>query len=175
MLDILVEALHALGIKYLGFTGATRVEDRQVLVDQFTKDDSISVFLLTTRAGGVGINLTAANWVVLFDQDFNPHNDKQAIDRAHRLGQKRNVTVIRLLSKGTIDDQIYALGTRKLELAHRVSDDQAGEVMKGEDEVDEAVNDDDIQKMVSTSIMAQIRAGGSPVKSIQRGRPRTNK
>jgi len=62
---------------------------RQELIDQFNTDSSIFVFLLSTKAGGLGINLTAANVVILHDIDFNPYNDKQAEDRCHRIGQKR--------------------------------------------------------------------------------------
>ena len=64
---------------------------RQDLIDQFNTDETIFVFLLSTRAGGLGINLTAANVVILHDIDYNPYNDKQATDRCHRLGQKRYV------------------------------------------------------------------------------------
>ena len=62
---------------------------RQILIDQFNNDDSIFVFILSTKAGGLGINLTAANTVILHDLDFNPYNDKQAEDRCHRVGQTR--------------------------------------------------------------------------------------
>ncbi len=72
----------------------------KALVDEFTEDTSISVFLLSTRAGGMGINLTAASVVILFDQDFNPHNDRQAADRAYRIGQKRDVDIVKLITKG---------------------------------------------------------------------------
>ena len=62
---------------------------RQRLIDQFNEDPDIFIFLLSTRAGGLGINLTAANTIIIHDIDFNPYNDKQAEDRCHRLGQKR--------------------------------------------------------------------------------------
>ena len=90
-------------MKYLVLTGSTAVDVRQSLVDEFNEDETISVFLLSTKAGGMGINLTAASVVVLFDQDFNPHNDRQAADRAYRIGQKRNVEVIKLVTKSTIE------------------------------------------------------------------------
>ena len=65
------------------------VSERQYLIDEFTEDASIFLFLLSTKAGGLGINLTAANTVVLHDIDFNPYNDRQAEDRVHRVGQTR--------------------------------------------------------------------------------------
>lgn len=73
----------------------------------------IFVFLLSTRAGGLGINLTAADTVVFYDHDWNPSNDAQAMDRAHRLGQTRQVTVYRLITKGTIDERIIQLARVK--------------------------------------------------------------
>ena len=65
------------------------------MIDQFNNDDSIFIFILSTRAGGLGINLTAANTVIMHDLDFNPYNDKQAEDRVHRVGQTRYVTDIK--------------------------------------------------------------------------------
>lgn len=73
----------------------------------------IFVFLLSTRAGGLGINLTAADTVIFYDHDWNPSNDAQAMDRAHRLGQTRQVTVYRLITKGTIDERIVQLASVK--------------------------------------------------------------
>src|SRR5438445_8857840 len=78
----------------------------------FARPD-IFVFLLSTRAGGLGINLTAADTVIFYDHDWNPSNDAQAMDRAHRLGQTRQVTVYRLISKGTIDERIVQLARVK--------------------------------------------------------------
>ncbi len=153
VLDILTRALDVMGVTWVGFTGATKVEDRQVIVDQYTNDPSITVFLLSTKAGGLGINLTAANWVVLFDQDFNPQNDKQAMDRSYRMGQKKAVTVVRLISRGTIDQSIYELGTRKLELASRVS----GDASASAEEAIEGEADDVVQQEVMTSLMAELR------------------
>lgn len=110
-------------IKYLVLTGNTAVDTRQGLVDEFTDDDSIKVFLLSTRAGGMGINLTAASVVILFDQDFNPHNDRQAADRAYRIGQKRDVQVIKLISRGTIEEDMLKLAETKLALDSAVAGD----------------------------------------------------
>ena len=82
---------------------------RQGLVDEFTEDDAIPVFLLSTKAGGMGINLTAASVVILFDQDFNPHNDHQATGRASRIGQRRDVKIVKLVSHGIIEEGIFSL------------------------------------------------------------------
>lgn len=69
--------------------GQTPVTERQEMIDEFTHDKSIFIFLLSTRAGGLGINLTAADTVIIHDIDFNPYNDKQAEDRCHRVGQTK--------------------------------------------------------------------------------------
>ncbi|KAH9948546.1 SNF2 family N-terminal domain-containing protein [Amylocystis lapponica] len=100
ILDILQRVLDQRQMKFLVLTGSTPVDVRQTIVDEFTEDESISVFLLSTKAGGMGINLTAASVVIMFDQDFNPHNDKQAQDRAYRIGQKQDVDVVKLITKG---------------------------------------------------------------------------
>lgn len=121
VLFILMSALEVMDVSWIAFSGSTKVEERQHVIDSFQKDPSITAFLLTTKAGGVGVNLTAANWVIMLDQDFNPQNDKQAEDRCWRIGQEREVHVIKLISRGTIDEDILALGERKLELAARVS------------------------------------------------------
>lgn len=146
-----------IGVKYVGFTGQTNVGDRQVLVDQFTNDPSIPVFLLSTRAGGLGINLVAANWVVLFDQDFNPQNDKQATDRCYRIGQTKPVTVVRLISRGTIDEDILAMAQSKLELANRVSG-QTDAANEGDEEQMET----EIKGRITSSLLAQVRERSAP-------------
>ncbi|KAH7910603.1 SNF2 family N-terminal domain-containing protein [Hygrophoropsis aurantiaca] len=129
ILDILQAILKQKSIKYLLLTGSTTVDVRQTLVDEFTEDESIPVFLLSTKAGSMGINLTAASVVIMFDQDFNPHNDRQAQDRAYRIGQKRDVEVVKLISRGTIEEDMLRLGETKLALDEAVAGDneEAGE------------------------------------------------
>lgn len=89
VLDIMEQYLRIRGHKFLRLDGGTPVQERQVLIDQYNNDPSIFIFILSTRAGGLGINLTSANTVILHDLDFNPYNDKQAEDRCHRVGQTR--------------------------------------------------------------------------------------
>ncbi|KAJ4483366.1 SNF2 family N-terminal domain-containing protein [Lentinula aciculospora] len=128
VLDILEVILKEKNIRYLVLTGSTPVDVRQSLVDEFTEDPSIPIFLLSTRAGGMGINLTAASVVIMFDQDFNPHNDRQAQDRAYRIGQKRDVDVVKLISRGTIEEDMLKLSEMKLALDEAVAgDDDKGE------------------------------------------------
>ncbi|KAI3372781.1 hypothetical protein L3Q82_023239, partial [Scortum barcoo] len=116
MLDIVEVLLKHLKHRYVRLDGSTPIADRIVLIDEFNTDPDIFVFLLSTRAGGLGINLTSANVVILHDIDCNPYNDKQAEDRCHRLGQTRTVQVIKLISKNSIEDCILQLGQKKLKL-----------------------------------------------------------
>ncbi|XP_038220736.1 SWI/SNF-related matrix-associated actin-dependent regulator of chromatin subfamily A containing DEAD/H box 1 homolog [Zerene cesonia] len=120
MLDILEPYLQLRRYRYLRLDGSTAVNDRQDLIDQYNAED-IFVFLLSTKAGGLGINLTAADTVIIHDIDFNPYNDKQAEDRCHRMGQTRPVTIYRLLSAGTIEEGIYQVAQEKLTLEKHVT------------------------------------------------------
>ena len=125
MLDILEAVLETLGIKFMRLDGDTQMDRRQDIIDQFHREEDIAVFMLSTKAGGAGINLACANKVVIFDSSFNPQDDIQAENRAHRVGQTREVEVVRLVTKGTIEEQIYALGESKLALDNRVAGEGA--------------------------------------------------
>ncbi|GJN72932.1 helicase SWR1 [Purpureocillium lilacinum] len=121
LIELLREVLALQGIDHRILMGNTNVAERQTLIDEFNDDASIPVFLLTTGAGGTGINLTAANKVIIFDQSDNPQDDIQAENRAHRLGQKRDVEVVRLISSGTMEELIYKACQKKIELANKVT------------------------------------------------------
>lgn len=121
IIELLQEVLARQDIDHRVLMGNTNVSDRQTLIDEFNQDPSIPVFLLTTGAGGTGINLTSANKVIIFDQSDNPQDDIQAENRAHRLGQKRDVEVIRLISTHTIEELIYKACQKKIELANKVT------------------------------------------------------
>ncbi|KAI3982972.1 hypothetical protein MKX01_010455 [Papaver californicum] len=116
MLDILEWTLDVIGVTYRRLDGSTQVTERQNIVDTFNNDTSIFACLLSTRAGGQGLNLTGADTVVIHDMDFNPQMDRQAEDRCHRIGQTKPVTIIRLVTKGTVDENIYEIAKRKLVL-----------------------------------------------------------
>ena len=124
MLDILEEFLTNLGMLYSRLDGSTAVKERQQLIDDFKADEDITCFLLSTRAGGMGINLTSADTVILHDLDFNPMVDRQAEDRCHRIGQTRPVTVYKMVSKGTVDEKIYSISERKGLLAATMMGEQ---------------------------------------------------
>merc|ERR1711862_905370 len=97
--------------------GGTAPGLRQRLVDEFNNSSMRGVFLISTRAGGVGLNLTSASVVVIFDPDWNPFSDLQAQDRSFRIGQTKVVEVYRLLSAGTIEEQVYVRQVWKQQLA----------------------------------------------------------
>uniref|UniRef100_K3X7X0 DNA excision repair protein ERCC-6 n=1 Tax=Globisporangium ultimum (strain ATCC 200006 / CBS 805.95 / DAOM BR144) TaxID=431595 RepID=K3X7X0_GLOUD len=108
MLDILESMMAQLGYSFCRLDGTTSVKERQSLLDAFNADGStIFIFLLTTRAGGIGINLIGADRVVIFDPDWNPSTDLQARERSWRLGQTKQVTIYRLITSGTIEEKIY--------------------------------------------------------------------
>jgi SWI/SNF-related matrix-associated actin-dependent regulator 1 of chromatin subfamily A len=113
VLDLMLNLMESLEMSCLRLDGSTQVSERQGLIDRFNSDQSIHVFLLSTRAGGMGLNLTAADVCILHDLDFNPFNDLQAEDRCHRIGQKKPVTIIKMVTQGTVDEDIYSIQERK--------------------------------------------------------------
>lgn len=102
MLDILEDFMVKKRYSYFRLDGSLNIADRRDMVNEFQTNDKIFAFLLSTRAGGLGITLTAANTVIFYDNDWNPTMDAQATDRAHRIGQARDVYVYRMVTKGTI-------------------------------------------------------------------------
>ncbi|KAK6838922.1 hypothetical protein RU639_000069 [Aspergillus parasiticus] len=141
VMDILEHVLENQHLGFVRLDGRTNVEDRQSILDAFHERTDIPVFLLSTKAGGAGINLACANKVVIFDSSFNPQEDVQAENRAHRVGQTREVEVIRLVTKDTIEEQIYALGQTKLALDQAVAGEDAAELKKSEEAGMKAVED----------------------------------
>ncbi|OAL72109.1 DNA repair protein Rhp26/Rad26 [Trichophyton violaceum] len=108
MLDILERFIGGFnGFNYRRMDGNTPIKVRQSMVDEFNNDPDLHVFLLTTKVGGLGVNLTGADRVIIYDPDWNPSTDVQARERAWRLGQKREVTIYRLMTAGTIEEKIY--------------------------------------------------------------------
>ncbi|XP_077092868.1 DNA excision repair protein ERCC-6 isoform X2 [Siphateles boraxobius] len=123
MLEILEVFVRENGFSYLKMDGTTTIGSRQPLIAQFNQNKDIFIFLLTTRVGGLGVNLTGANRVVIYDPDWNPSTDTQARERAWRIGQKQQVTVYRLLTAGTIEEKIYHRQIFKQFLTNRVLKD----------------------------------------------------
>lgn len=121
VMDILEAVMETEEMSFFRLDGSTNMNERQPMIDQFTADPEITVFLLSTKAGGAGINLAAANKIVIFDSSFNPQEDIQAENRAHRVGQTRDVEVVRLVTRNSIEEKIHALGETKLALDDRVA------------------------------------------------------
>uniref|UniRef100_A0AAZ3RWE6 Uncharacterized protein n=1 Tax=Oncorhynchus tshawytscha TaxID=74940 RepID=A0AAZ3RWE6_ONCTS len=119
MLDILQDYMEYRGYRYERLDGSVRGEERNLAIKNFSSKD-VFVFLLSTKAGGVGMNLTAADTVIFIDSDFNPQNDLQAAARCHRIGQTRAVKVIRLLGRDTVEEIVYSRASSKLSLTNTV-------------------------------------------------------
>ncbi|CAN6557160.1 unnamed protein product [Malus baccata var. baccata] len=113
MLNILEDYMNYRKYKYLRLDGSSTIMDRRDMVRDFQQRSDIFVFLLSTRAGGLGINLTAADTVIFYESDWNPTLDLQAMDRAHRLGQTKDVTVYRLICKETVEEKILQRASQK--------------------------------------------------------------
>ncbi|XP_051166956.1 ATP-dependent helicase brm isoform X2 [Leptopilina boulardi] len=121
LMTIMEDYLTWRGFKYLRLDGTTKAEDRGDLLKKFNDPGSdYFLFLLSTRAGGLGLNLQAADTVVIFDSDWNPHQDLQAQDRAHRIGQKNEVRVLRLMTVNSVEERILAAARYKLNMDEKV-------------------------------------------------------
>jgi superfamily II DNA or RNA helicase len=128
MLQIIKRAMDEDGVEYEYLDGSTR--DRQAVVENFQREDGPSVFLISLKAGGSGLNLTAADTVIHFDPWWNPAVEDQATDRAHRIGQTKVVTMYRLIAKGTIEEKMLDLGEKKRELVGAVLSEDVGGAKK---------------------------------------------
>lgn len=130
LLNILCEFLEFRKIKYSRLDGGMRQEDRHANVQKFEQEDDCRVFLLSTRAGGHGINLQMSDTVIIFDSDFNPQMDLQAMDRAHRIGSKNEVRVYRLITHSRVESGLFARASSKRELDNIII--QAGQFNQNE-------------------------------------------
>ena len=113
MIDILEEYMAKRRYTYFRMDGSTNIADRRDMVNEFQTNPKIFAFLLSTRAGGLGVNLTGADTVIFYDNDWNPTMDAQATDRAHRIGQTKPVGVYRLTTKDTIEERILKRAKQK--------------------------------------------------------------
>ena len=116
MIDFIEEYCDFRGYKCERLDGRVSGNDRQKSIDRFNRDSDSFVFLLSTRAGGVGINLTAADTVIIFDSDWNPQNDVQAMARCHRIGQSKQVTIYRLITRRSFEAEMFERASKKLGL-----------------------------------------------------------
>jgi SNF2 family DNA or RNA helicase len=141
MLALIRARLEELGVKYEYFDGSTSAPDREKAIQAFQNDDETRVFLISLKAGGVGLNLTAADYVYIVDPWWNPAVEQQAIDRTHRIGQTKNIFAYRMICKDTIEDKIMKLQEKKRVLAKELIADDASFV--------KALSRDDVEYLFS--------------------------
>ncbi|KAG8529480.1 uncharacterized protein KY384_006117 [Bacidia gigantensis] len=134
MLDIIEDFLDGIGLLHQRLDGSMSSLQKQRRIDEFNaKGSSLFAFLLSTRAGGVGINLATADTVIILDPDFNPHQDIQALSRAHRIGQEKKVLVFQLTTRSTAEEKIMQIGKKKMMLDHVLIEQMAAEDDAGMD------------------------------------------
>ncbi len=122
MFDLIEDELNSRGITYFKLTGATKVDERIKMVDEFNANKDIKIFLISLKAGGTGLNLTGADMVIHYDPWWNASAENQATDRAYRIGQKNNVQVYKLITQNSIEEKIYELQQKKSQLIDNVLD-----------------------------------------------------
>jgi len=121
IMNIMEDFLRLRGMKYMRLDGATKADDRSELLKEFNAPNSdYFCFLLSTRAGGLGLNLQTADTVIIYDSDWNPHQDLQAQDRAHRIGQKNEVRILRLITSNSVEEKILERANYKLDMDGKV-------------------------------------------------------
>ncbi|KAL1899863.1 hypothetical protein Sste5346_002729 [Sporothrix stenoceras] len=133
-LDIIEDFLHISGLTYMRLDGSISSLEKQKRIDAYNAPDSdLFAFLLSTRAGGVGINLATADTVIVLDPDFNPHQDIQAFSRAHRIGQKKKVLCFQFMTKDSVEEKIMQIGRSKMALDHALIETMDAEDDAGND------------------------------------------
>jgi len=153
IMDIMEDFLRYRGIQYMRLDGTTKSEDRSELLRDFNRPDSpYFIFLLSTRAGGLGLNLQTADTVIIYDSDWNPHQDLQAQDRAHRIGQKNEVRILRLISSSSVEEKILERARFKLDMDGKVI--QAGRFDNKSSETD---RDAMLRTLLETADMAETQ------------------
>ncbi|OAL07473.1 hypothetical protein IQ06DRAFT_289196 [Phaeosphaeriaceae sp. SRC1lsM3a] len=173
VMDILSWVFDEHDIAFMRMDGSTPIGERQSMMDDFYNDESIGVFMISTKSGGAGINLACANKVIIFDSSFNPQDDIQAENRAHRVGQTREVEVVRLVTRDTVEEQIYALGISKLELDKMVqgeeADDGAASKKKGKKEEGEKISKAEEAgiEAVEKMMLQQLASGGEKKEDVK--------
>ncbi|KAL8523142.1 hypothetical protein ACS0TY_013205 [Phlomoides rotata] len=157
MLDIIENFLTGNDYTYRRMDGQTPIKQRMVLIDEFNNSEEVFIFILTTKVGGLGTNLTGANRVIIFDPDWNPSTDMQARERAWRIGQKKDVTVYRLITRGTIEEKVYQRQIYKHFLTNKIlKNPQQRRFFKSRDMKDLFTLKDDGDSTETSSIFSQL-------------------
>merc|ERR1739844_255336 len=157
MLDLLEDFLDGINLRYERIDGGITGSMRQEAIDRFNKPNAEQfVFLLSTRAGGLGINLATADTVIIYDSDWNPHNDIQAFSRAHRIGQQNKVMIYRFVTRNTVEERVTQVAKKKMMLTHLVV--QPG--MAGQGKANLSKKEiDDILKFGTEELFAEEKEG----------------
>ncbi|PJF20054.1 hypothetical protein PSACC_00137 [Paramicrosporidium saccamoebae] len=167
IMTIMEDMLTMQGYKYLRLDGSTKADDRTDLLKRFNAPDSpYFIFLLSTRAGGLGLNLQSADTVIIFDSDWNPHQDLQAQDRAHRIGQTKEVRILRLITIESVEEYIFERAQHKLSLDgkiiqagkfdHKSTNEERDEMLRAimereaeKNDVEEIYGDDELNEIIA--------------------------
>lgn len=158
LLDILEDYLNGERYNYVRLDGSTTSNDRQARIDKYNAPDSdVFVFLLSTRAGGVGVNLATADTIIIYDVDFNPKADMQALSRAHRIGQKNKVLVLKFMTRNSAEERIVQIGKKKMILDHLI-------VERMEDENLDPVDVESILKFGAKALFEEDSTANEDVK-----------
>jgi chromatin-remodeling ATPase INO80 len=161
MIDILEDFMTWKKFSYFKMDGSTSIQDRRFMVEEYQTNPNIFAFLLSTRAGGLGINLIAADTVIFYDNDWNPTMDEQATDRAHRIGQTKPVTVYRIITKGTVEEKIVRRARQKQTVQSTVY----GDTFKMKEVVSMVLDDDAAEQVQKHSFIKGRRGGRKKVKA----------
>lgn len=177
MLDIVEDFLDGMQFKYQRLDGSIGSLQKQKRIDEFNAPDSpLFAFLLSTRAGGVGINLASADTVIILDPDFNPHQDIQALSRAHRIGQSKKVLCFQLVTRASAEERIMQIGRKKLALDHVLIQEMdaedadqndlvsvlrhgAGELFEDNGDQDISYDSSGVERLLDRSHMEDTKAG----------------
>ncbi|MEN2495798.1 MAG: hypothetical protein MHMPM18_000389 [Marteilia pararefringens] len=155
MLNILRDFMDTIGIKFSSFDGNHTIDERQEEIDKFNNDKTVKVFILSTRSGGLGLNLTAADTVIFYDSDWNPCMDLQAQDRCHRFGQTKPIAVYRLISKNTYDERMFNATIGKYRLSRAIlmeSDKGNASLLSDRTNLNEDMRIKDLNNIMSAKI-----------------------
>lgn len=172
MIDILEDYMTWKQFTYFRMDGSTPIADRRYMVEDFQKSSRVFAFLLSTRAGGLGVNLIAADTVIFYDIDWNPTQDAQATDRAHRIGQTKPVSVYRLLTHGTVESKILKRAQQKCVVQQSVLSGQKQDYFKPSEIKDFLLDDEEKESLkkkglIGTKFMKKQKATKEDVQGLK--------
>lgn len=158
MLELLQEHLEKTGFRCELLHGGVSASDRTRAISRFCDDKQAQVFLISTKAGGVGINLTAATEIVIYDSDWNPQNDIQATARAHRIGQKQEVTVYRLITNNSYEAEMFRVASRKLGMDKALFSGDFFKQNKESTDIEEHLSKEEVEMLLKKGVLGFIES-----------------